>query len=131
MQLGDREVAQVADHRRGLGDGFGDALAVGGIKRSGVLDEHGADDLAGDEQGSAGAVRRLAAELAAQQRAVGGVALVRAPEPRGDARARLDAVGERPCNVRVLGQRRRGLEPVGAVVAVENDHGRFGSVRSR
>jgi hypothetical protein len=109
-----------------LGDGFGDALAVGGVERRGVLDDHGADHLAGDQQRGACAVGLLAAQLAAQQPAVCRVSLVRATESRRDARPRLDTVFERPREVRVLGDRSRRLEPVGAVVAVEDDHRRVG-----
>src|SRR4051794_16953295 len=47
---------------------------------------------------------------------------MRATEPRGYAGARLDAVGKRQRELRLRGGRSRRLEPVRAVVAVQDDH---------
>ena len=50
LQLGDREVAQVRQHRRRLGDRFADPLTRARIELVVMADQHHADDLAAHEQ---------------------------------------------------------------------------------
>ena len=84
-QLGEREVAQVGEHRRGLGHRVVDAAALGSVGAPPLLDEHRADDLAADEQRLAGRLARLrAADLAGED-------LVAASRPGRPARLRRTA----------------------------------------
>ena len=81
-QLGDREVAQVGQHRRGLYDRGPDPVPCSGVESVGVLHEHRPDHLAAYEQRLAGRAltAALAAQLAFEQRR-----RVRSP-PRGAGR---------------------------------------------
>ena len=65
-QLGEGEVAQVGEHGRGLGHGVADAAALGLGRGLRAARQHGADDLAADQQRLAGRLALLqAADLAA------------------------------------------------------------------
>ena len=89
-QLGQRQVAEVREHRRGLGDRLVDAPAVGVGRRSADADEHRADHLAADQQRLAHrGVRELAADLALHDLLGRFAALVGAVEADGEAAARL------------------------------------------
>ena len=129
--LGQRQVAEVREHRRGLADRCVDAPAVAVGRRPADADEHRADDLAADQQRLADrGVRELAADLALMISSGRFAALVGAVEAHGQAGARLGLRERRP--QRAVGVERDGrLEPVGAVVAVERDGRLSGIVASR
>jgi hypothetical protein len=120
--LGDGQVAQVGQDRGGLGDRLPDALVglVGG--RVGVVDQDRPDHLAADQQRLAGdGVRQRPADPADQQRRPALPALVAAPEPHRQAGAGLGSL--QGAGQRALRRHRGGrLQPVGAVVAVQDGH---------
>ena len=97
------------------------------LQRLGVLEEHRADHLAADQQRLAGGpTPGLAADLTAGQRLVVGVLAVGSREQQRHAGARL-GINQGQMQRRVLAQRGCRLEPVIAVVAVQNHRAAAGN----
>jgi len=120
--LRDGQVAEVGQHGRGLADRLADPLLL----RLGVpgraAEQHRADHLAAHgERDARGGAGNGAAHRAGQQDGPPPVLAVRPARPDRQARARLGAT-QGPGQRRAVRQRRDGLQPVRAVVPVE-DHG--------
>jgi len=125
-ELRESQVAQVGEHRRGLGDGAPDPRVLLRREALRVPDQHRADDLATDQQGLAEALpARVRADRAAQQRRALAAFAVRPAEAQGHAgpgHSPGEAGGEHV--VRIAGG--GGLQPVRTVVALKDGGGRPG-----